>query len=149
MPSTSFNFKALNEMQLIERRQKSWQVSSIANTVIKKHCIIIMKYMDIMLERGSSLMDDRLAPAPVSAPASTSARVSAPAFRYANKRFASIVKTMQPIIVEPTDDVVVASKEEMMNRANEALTKVNVRNGRVTNKGTLIVKVSSLNSTGS
>ena len=33
----------------------------------------------------------------------------------------------------------------MMSKANAALNKVNVRNARVTNKGTLVVKVSSEN----
>ena len=62
------------------------------------------------------------------------------------KTFASIVKTTQPIIVKPSDsDAAVARKEEMMSKANKALKKANVRNGRVTNKGTLVVEVSSEN----
>ena len=56
------------------------------------------------------------------------------------------MKTTQPIFVKPSDnDVVVANKDEMMSKADEALKKLNVRNCRITNKGTLFVEVSSKN----
>ena len=75
-----------------------------------------------------------IAPAPVSAPTPA----FAPASTGAKKTFASIVK--------PSDnDVVEASKDDKMNNTNEPLRKVNIRNCRVTYKGTLVVKVSSEN----
>ena len=44
--------------------------------------------------------------------------------------------------MKPSDnDVVVARKDDMMSKANEALKKLKVRNCRVTNKGMLLVEV--------
>ena len=107
-----------------------------------------MKHRKNMLETSTLPMDDAIAPAPGSAPAPVSAAspVTASASTAAKKTFASIVKTKQPTIVKPSDnDVVVASKSELMTKANEALKKVNNRNCRVANKGALFVEVSSEN----
>ena len=134
LPSINSNFNALTKNELIEKVRKALQVCSIANLVINKQNDVIIKYMEEKLETGTSLTDGAIAPAPVAAP------TSAPASTAAKKSFASIVKTTQPIIVKPSDsDAAVASKEEMLSKANEALKKVNVRNARVTNKGTLVV----------
>ena len=107
-----------------------------------------MKYMEKILETGTLRMDDALAPAPISTPTPVFAlaRASVPASTDANKIFASIVKMTQPIIEEPSDDNVDAeSKEEKMSRANDASKKVNFRNAKMTNQGTLVVEVSSEN----
>ena len=142
LPSFNSIFKALTKEELIVKVRKALQVCSIANIVINKQNDVIIKYMEEKLETGTSLTDGAIAPAPVAAPTSAPAPVSTTA----KKSFASIVKTTQPIIVKPSDsDAAVASKEEMLSKANEALKKVNVRNARVTNKGTLVVEVSSEN----
>ena len=82
-----------------------------------------MKLMEKMLETGTSPIDDAHAPAPGSAPAPVSAptHASAPVSTDANKIFASIAKTTQQIIVKLSDnDVVIASKDIVMNKANKA-----------------------------
>ena len=136
---------ALTKEKLIEKVIKALQVCSIANTVINEQNDIIMKYTKNMLEKSTSPLDDALAPAPDSAPAPVSApaSTSAPAPMNASKTFASVVKNTQPIIVKPSDSDVNVTSKEMLSKANEALKKVNVRNARVTDKGTLVVEVSS------
>ena len=78
-----------------------------------KKCLT-SKGMGEMLENGTSLMDGAIVPDPVSActsaPASSSTAVK--------KSFTSIVKTTQPFFVKPLDSAAVASKEEMMSKAN-------------------------------
>ena len=89
--------------------------------VITKQNNVDIKYMEEKLESGISLIEGAIAPAPVSAPTSAPASVSTAA----KKSFASIVKTTQHIIVKPSDsDAAVASKEEMMSKAIEALKKL-------------------------
>ena len=120
----------------------------MADTIINRQNDIIMKYMEKILETDTSRRDNALAPVPafVPSPVYAPARASTPASTDANKTFASIVKTTQSIIVKLSDDdAAVASKGEMMSKANEALKKVNVRSVRMTNKGTLIVELSSEN----
>ena len=85
------------------------------NIVINKQNDVIIK-----LETGTSLTDGAIAPAPVAAATSAPAPVSTAA----KKSFASEVKTTQPIIVKPSySDAAVASKEEMLSKANDALKK--------------------------
>ena len=124
LPSVSFKFKALNKERLIEDVQKALQVCSFANTVINMQNDIIMKHIKLM-ETSTSPMDDALAPAPgfASAPVSGPARASVPAFTNANRTFASIVKTTQPIIVKPSVIGVAVTSKEMMSKAKEALKK--------------------------
>ena len=71
--------------------------------------------MEGKLKTGNSLIDDAIFPAPVSAPTSAPAPVST----VVKKSFSSIVKTTQPIIVEPSDsDADLGSKEEKKERKN-------------------------------
>ena len=73
--------------------------------------------MEKILKTGSSRTDYALVTAPVYA----TTPASAPACTAAKKTFASIVKTTQPTNVKPPDKVtVVASKADMMSKANEA-----------------------------
>ena len=117
-PSINSSFNALTKKELIEKVRKALQVCSIANLVINKQNDVTIKYMEEKLETDTSLTDGAIAPAPVAAPTSA----PAPASITAEKYFASIVKTTQPIIVKPSDsDAAVASKEEMLSKANEAL----------------------------
>ena len=117
--SISFNFKAPNKEQVIEKDRKALEVCSFANTVINKQNGIIMKHMEKILKTSTLPIDDALAPTPGSAPAPVSvpARASAPVFTNAIKTFASIVKTTQSIIVKHSDhDVIVTSRDEMMRK---------------------------------
>ena len=76
-----------------------------------------MKYMEKILETGTSRMDS----APVLVPVSGPTPASAPAFTAVKKTFTSLVKPVQPIIVKPSDNyVIVPSKDEMMSNANKA-----------------------------
>ena len=137
----SLNFKALTKEHVIKKVRKDLQVCSLANIVINEQNDI-MKYVEKKLETVTLLMEDADASAPVSAPTTA----SAPDSTAAKKTFASIMRTTQHIFVKPSDnDVVFASKTEMMNKANENLKKINVRKCRVTNKGVLVVKMSSEN----
>ena len=148
LPSISFSFRALNKEQLIEKVQQGLQLFSIANALINELNDIIMKYMEKILETHTLRRDNALAPAPAPAPSPVyaPARASATVSTDTNKTFAFIVKTTQSILVKLSDgDVAVARKGEMMSKANEALKKVNVKSARMTNKGTLIVEVSSEN----
>ena len=79
-------------------------------------------------------MDEARAPAATSTATTTAAQ----------KTLASIVKTMQPIIVRKSDDDVAATGgRSLMSKTNEASSKVNVTNTRVAIKGKLFVKVSA------
>ena len=136
--SITSNFKALTKDELREKVRKALQMCLIEIIVISKQNDVIIKYMVKRLEIVISLIDAAIAPALVSPPTSA----TAPTSTDAKKSSALIVKKMQPFIVKPLDsDAAVASKEEIMSNANETFKKTNVRNARVTNKGTLFVEV--------